>query len=59
MNDISQTWRGYGFPDLEYVKKFIREYEMKEDPNIGLVDPDHVTLTNKGRNGCDDEEFGL
>jgi hypothetical protein len=46
--------------DLEYVSRFIRGYTMENDPDIELVDDEqHVGLTNKGRNRCDDNQFGL
>ncbi|MGH9953669.1 MAG: hypothetical protein ACRD5J_18795 [Nitrososphaeraceae archaeon] len=44
---------------LEEVKKYVRGLTMEDNPDIDLVDTDHVKLTEKGRNRCDDEGFGL
>jgi hypothetical protein len=45
--------------DLEFVRTSVRIYANEDDPDIELVDEEHVSLTNRGRNRGDNNEFDL
>jgi hypothetical protein len=56
---IEEIWKpvlSNSFFNLDYVKKFIREFDMEEDPDIEVFNNEKVKLTEKGRTRCTDPD---